>query len=84
MVSAMYAPHQTKGTYSLVPGIPELRDTKVETDAERERTGEDRRDEDTCRSGSAQPWLAFSLRRLTVTPDDGVVERGGQLEEYVS
>ena len=48
MVSAVYAPHQTKGTYSLVPGIPELRDTKVETDAERERTGEDRRDENTC------------------------------------
>ena len=48
MVSAIYTPHQTKGTYSLIPGIPELRDTKVEPDAERERTGEDRRDENTC------------------------------------
>ena len=48
MVSAVYAPHPTQSTYSLVPGIPELRDTEVETDAERERTGEDRRDENTC------------------------------------
>ena len=52
----MYVRHQTKGTYSLVPGIPELRDTKVEPDAERERTGEDRRDENTCWSeSSTQP-----------------------------
>ena len=61
MVSAMYAPHQTKGTYSLVPGIPELRDTKVETDAERERTGEDRRDENTYwQERSTQPYCDAS------------------------
>ena len=52
----MYAPYQTKSTYSLVPGIPELCDTEVEPDAERERTGEDRRDENTCwPERSAQP-----------------------------
>ena len=74
--------HETR-TYPLVPLIPELRDAKVETDAECERAGEDRRDENTCRDWSTQAWFV-SLPKLTVSPDKGVVERIGHLYVDIS
>ena len=64
-----------ENTHSFVPCIPELRNTDVEADAERERASEDGRHEDTCgtrRSTVLRHTNHSPLRTLTVALDKSV------------